>query len=58
MWSLGHLQRRHLPTKFHEIHRSIQKLLVGEHTHTDGQAGDLISVLQFLESKLKTTEHR
>jgi hypothetical protein len=38
-----------------KIHRSVQKLLVERaraHTHT--QAGDLISLLSFLESRLQT----
>jgi hypothetical protein len=35
---------------FMKIHRSVQKLLVGQ---THRQAGDLISILSFLESRLK-----
>jgi hypothetical protein len=33
------------------IYQAIQKLLAGRHTET----GDLISLLSFLESRLKTT---
>jgi hypothetical protein len=33
-----------------KIHLSVQKLLVGD---TDRQAGDLISILSFLESMIK-----
>jgi hypothetical protein len=35
-----------------KIHQLVQKLLVG-HTHTHTQAGDLISLLSFLESRLE-----
>jgi hypothetical protein len=47
---------------FTKIHRSVQKLLVGDtqtdrqtdrQTHTHRQAGDLISPLSFFESRLK-----
>jgi hypothetical protein len=50
-WHRSLLQWYLMPTRFHEIHRSVQKLLV---EHTDRQAGDLISLLSFLESRLKT----
>jgi hypothetical protein len=35
---------------FMKIYQAVQKLLVRD---TDGQIGDLISILSFLESKLK-----
>jgi hypothetical protein len=42
---------------FMKIHQVVQKLLVRDththtHTETDGQTGDLMSLLSFLESRL------
>jgi hypothetical protein len=45
IWLRGHLQCHYLPTKFHGIYQSVQKLLVG--TQTDRQTGDLISLYYF-----------
>jgi hypothetical protein len=38
---------------FVKIYQAFQKLLVGD-TQTDRQTGDLINLLSFLESRLKT----
>jgi hypothetical protein len=58
-WYGGYLQWHHLPTKFHENQPIGSKVIRGgthRHTnkHTDRQAGDFISLLSFLESRLKT----
>jgi hypothetical protein len=49
MWLRGHLQWHYLPTKFHENAPIGLKANSGIHT----QASDLISLLSFLESRLK-----
>jgi hypothetical protein len=59
MWLRGRLQWHHLPTKSHENPPVGSKVISGghtgarAHTRTDRQAGDLISLLSFLESRLK-----
>jgi hypothetical protein len=40
---------------FMKIYQAVQKLLVGD---TDGQIDDLISILSFLESKLKRRKNK
>jgi hypothetical protein len=54
----GRLECYYLPTKFHENLPSGSKVISGTHTHThtqtDRQTGDFISLLSFLESRLKT----
>jgi hypothetical protein len=51
-----HLQWHHLPTKFHENSPIGSKVISGTHTHihtrAHRQAGDLVSLLSFLESRL------
>jgi hypothetical protein len=49
----GNLEWHYRCTKFHENLPSGSKLLAGD-TQTDRQTGDLISLLSFLESRLKT----
>jgi hypothetical protein len=44
-------------SNFMKFYQAGQKLIVGDtqtHSHTDRQAGDLISLLSFLKSRLKT----
>jgi hypothetical protein len=54
MWHRGHLQWHHLPTNYLKICQSFQKLLVVDPlTHAHRQVGDLISLISFLESRLK-----
>jgi hypothetical protein len=48
----GSLEWHCLPTKYHENLPSGSKVSSGTHTHT--QTGHLISLLSFLESRLKT----
>jgi hypothetical protein len=48
----GPLEWHYLPIKYREIYQAVQKLLVGG-TQTHTQTGDLISLLSFLESRLK-----
>jgi hypothetical protein len=39
---------------FMKLYEALEKLLMGyTHTHTHRQTGDLISILSFLESRLK-----
>jgi hypothetical protein len=40
-------------SNFMKIYQAVQKLLVGTHRQTDRQSGDSISLLSFLDSKLK-----
>jgi hypothetical protein len=49
MWRRGHLQWHHLRTKFHENPPTGSKVFSGDIQ----TASDLISLLSFLESKLK-----
>jgi hypothetical protein len=51
MWRRGQL----LPIKFNENSSIGSKVISGGHTDTHRQAGDLISPLSFLESRLKMT---
>jgi hypothetical protein len=48
----GPLEWHYLPTKYHENLPSGSKVISGTYTQTDGQTGDLISLLSFLESRL------
>jgi hypothetical protein len=53
----GPLEWHHIPTKFHEIYQATRKLLEGELTDRHSlQTRDLISLLSFLESRLKYEE--
>jgi hypothetical protein len=57
LWELkllhrGPLERYYVHTKFHENLLSSSKVIIGG--HTERQTGDLISLLLFLESRLKT----
>jgi hypothetical protein len=56
MWHQGHHQWHHLPTKFNENPPLGSKIISGGHTDRQiyGQTGDLISLLSFLESRLKS----
>jgi hypothetical protein len=56
MWRRGYLQWHHPPTKFHENAPIYSKVISGGYagTHTHTHDGDLISLLSFLESRLKT----
>jgi hypothetical protein len=65
MWNRGHLNGSTCLPNFTKIHRSFQKLLVGDiqtdrhtHTHTHTQARDLISPHSFFESKLKMSKRK
>jgi hypothetical protein len=51
----GHLEWHYLYNTFHENLPSGSKVISGGHTdrQTDRQTGDLISLLSFLESRLK-----
>jgi len=55
MWRRGHLEWHHLTAKIHENPPVDPNVINGTHTHThtDRQGGDLISLLSFLESRLK-----
>jgi hypothetical protein len=50
MWRRGRLQWHHLPTKFHENPPIGSEVISGG--RTDTQAGDLLSLHSFLESRL------
>jgi hypothetical protein len=54
MWHPGHLQWHHPSTKFHENPPIGSEVISGG--HTDRQAGDFISLLPFLESRLKSVQ--
>jgi hypothetical protein len=49
-WLGGHLQQHHLPTKFNENPPIGSKFITRGHR----QAGDMIIILSFLESRLKS----
>jgi hypothetical protein len=55
MWHQGPLQWHHLPTKLHENPPIGSKVISGG--HTDRPAGDLISLLSFLESRQKMKKY-
>jgi hypothetical protein len=50
---LGPLEWHYIPTKYHEHLPSGLEVISGG-TQTDRQTGDLIGLLSFLESRLKT----
>jgi hypothetical protein len=45
--------RQNLSIEFHEKPTIGSKVIIGGHTYTYTQSGDLISLLSFLESRLK-----